>query len=74
MWNKKKADEHEIDKICLYCEHAVILNNDSENVLCNSKGIVSCDYICKRFVYDPLKRTPAPKKKPDSNPLPDINI
>lgn len=57
-----KRKELDYAKICLFCENATILKSDT-NLLCKYKGIVSEDYVCRKFVYDPLKREPksAPK-------------
>ncbi len=45
------------EKICAFCESAVPLY-DGDTVLCDRCGIVSKDHSCKKFSYDPLKRTP----------------
>jgi hypothetical protein len=50
-----------IEKICFYCEHSSSLLTD-EQVLCSRKGVVSSEYKCRKFIYDPLKR--APKRPP----------
>lgn len=42
---------------CAYCAKGDVAS-DKINVLCMKKGIVSCDYSCRRFKYDPLKRVP----------------
>lgn len=56
---------HEIIKLCAYCEHAECLN-DPEIMLCEINGIVAADHMCKKFLYDPLKRDPAqPVKLPE---------
>jgi len=41
---------------CEYCELGKALENG--RVLCPKKGVVSCDYHCGRYIYDPLKRVP----------------
>jgi hypothetical protein len=51
---------NEIEKYCAYCEHSVP-TYDKDRVLCDKKGIVSGGYKCRRFSYDPLKRTPIKK-------------
>ena len=45
------------EKICAMCELSVPLFED-DNMLCKHFGIVSKDHTCKKFSYDPLKRTP----------------
>ena len=52
-----KASERELPEICRYCVNAHKLF-DSETMLCEKKGVVSCRYTCRRFVYDPLKHVP----------------
>ena len=58
----------EMPRVCLFCEQSVVLfntGNDSDKVLCKKKGVVSGDYVCRKFVYDPLKRVPTPSPKFD---------
>lgn len=47
---------NKIHPACQYCTEA--MQQMKENVLCIKKGIVSPNYSCKKFVYDPLKRIP----------------
>ncbi len=42
---------------CEYCKHGK-LSSDGENILCIKKGVLSRDFSCKKFSYDPLKRIP----------------
>ncbi len=49
----------ETGKCCAYCEHSVAICK-SDTVMCAKKGIVRVDGICRKFVYSPFKRTPAP--------------
>lgn len=42
---------------CEYCVHARIPEDRTE-ALCPKKGVVSLDYSCKKFKYDPIKRIP----------------
>lgn len=51
---------------CMYCEKSVLLisaDSESNKVLCRKKGVVNGEGVCRRFVYDPLKRVPAPTPK-----------
>ncbi len=49
-------------KVCIFCENATVLKGTGD-ILCKHKGIVSEDYVCRKYVYDPLKRQPkAPLK------------
>ena len=59
---KAKKNQHEINRVCAYCEHAETLNNE-DIVLCSLKGVVSSGHLCRKFVYDPLKRDPKPLTK-----------
>ena len=45
-----------IDPRCAYCEKGAQING--EEVACVKRGIVSPDYHCASFRYDPLKRVP----------------
>ena len=67
MFKKKEKNIPDIPQYCCYCENATIIS-DEDNVLCARKGIVNCEYKCRRFVYDPLKRKP--RALP---PLPELN-
>lgn len=48
---------------CSYCQHGTRLNEDE--VLCIRKGIVRIDRNCRKFSYDPCKRTPLKLKASD---------
>ncbi len=67
LFKKKDESLPDIPRCCGYCESATIIS-DEGNVLCAKKGIVSCEYKCRKFVYDPLKRKP--RALP---PLPELN-
>ena len=45
-----------IEPHCAYCQCATPL--DEGQMMCVKKGIVTCAGSCRRFRYDPLKRTP----------------
>ena len=60
----KKSESKEIAKVCEYCEHAKIISDD-EYVLCELKGPVAHGHRCRKFSYDPLKRSPIPPRKFD---------
>ncbi len=57
---RRKEDDYK--KICLFCENASIINGNEE-VLCHIHGVVREDYCCRRYIYDPLKRTPVSPQK-----------
>ncbi|MBE6927892.1 MAG: hypothetical protein E7467_05325 [Ruminococcaceae bacterium] len=50
-----------IEKSCSYCVHAAKI--DETTILCAKKGMLNSTGHCRKFKYDPLKRTP-PKAKP----------
>ncbi|MBE6686105.1 MAG: hypothetical protein E7591_02625 [Ruminococcaceae bacterium] len=54
-----KKNSYEITKVCAFCELAECMH-DKEKMLCSLKGVVSAGYKCKKFLYDPLKRSPEP--------------
>lgn len=48
--------EKKIEPRCVYCKRGV--NLDEDRVLCIKRGIMSPAGSCRRFKYEPLKRTP----------------
>lgn len=54
---KPQAPRPEIERCCARCEHATILAQ-CDYILCAKKGVVSDTHVCRRFIYDPLKRDP----------------
>lgn len=60
------------EKICRFCVHAKLLD-DGEHVLCNKRGVVKENYVCKKFVYDFLKREPSRARALDAVEFVDIN-
>ena len=54
----KKKKELDYSPCCALCDKATILEEHSE-VLCSKKGIVDENHICRKFLYDPLKRVPS---------------
>ncbi len=55
----------ESEKRCGLCERASII--DENDMLCRKYGVVSCNYHCRKFEYDPLKRIPKKMKMPSSD-------
>lgn len=47
---------------CAWCRHGSQLDDDT--VLCDRKGPVDAAGACRRYRYDPFKRTPPPRAKP----------
>ncbi len=62
-------DTAEYEKMCVYCEHATILH-DNSYVLCTKKGVVLSTYSCRKFIYDPMKRTT--RRKPVLSSIDDM--
>ncbi len=56
----KRMFNKDLPKKCEYCLNAIPLGSDNE-MICKKRGIVYSDDLCKKYKYDPLKRTP---KKP----------
>lgn len=58
---KQKLFDPTLSPACAYCAHGRPAP-DGESVLCVKKGVMRKDSACRKYRYDPLKRTP--KKKP----------
>ncbi|MBQ9941126.1 MAG: hypothetical protein IJO74_06270 [Clostridia bacterium] len=43
------------DCCCYLCEYSTKVL-DGEHYLCKKKGIVSPEFVCKSFIFDPLKK------------------
>ncbi|MBQ7714760.1 MAG: hypothetical protein IJT70_02700 [Clostridia bacterium] len=52
-----KTNHEDLERMCAYCEYSESLV-DKDVFLCRRKGIVPADHICRKFVYDALKRVP----------------
>lgn len=66
-------EKKEIEKICAYCEYSRD-THDSEYLVCSKKGIVHAMYKCRKFIYDPIKRSPrSPAKKTSDFEYVDLN-
>lgn len=50
---KKKSDKY--DHCCYCCEYSSPIL-DGESFLCKKKGVVSPDFACSAFIFDPLKK------------------
>lgn len=53
---------------CGYCRFASEVTG-TEDMLCRKKGVVPKQFICKKFVYDPLKRSP---RRPPALVIPEL--
>ena len=47
-----------IEPACKYCVNLMQLTPSGNDALCGRLGIVSADFHCRRYKYDPLKRIP----------------
>lgn len=61
-----------IEARCDYCERGTPLGENK--VLCIKKGVMSPDSSCRKFRYDPLKRTPPRPALPDFSRLKDSDF
>ena len=52
-----------IQKSCTYCAYGVKL--DEEQILCSKRGTMPAEGKCRKFTYDPCKRTPPRPKALD---------
>jgi len=52
-----KYNETDRPRLCMYCENASPLRSETE-MLCRYRGVVSALHVCRKFMYDPLKRRP----------------
>ncbi|MGM9642216.1 MAG: hypothetical protein ACI3XI_03290 [Eubacteriales bacterium] len=50
-------EEEELPGVCAYCERATVLKGDRTHMVCDCFGVVSSCHTCRKFLYDPLKRT-----------------
>ena len=51
-----KLFRKDMDPRCAYCEYGSQLNE--REVMCVKQGVMPVEGHCRRFRYDPLKRTP----------------
>ena len=61
----KKVLGKNIEPKCEFCLYAVTAA-DGTSVLCEKKGVRAFNDACKKFEYDPLKRTPNRPAEPMS--------
>ena len=48
---------------CIYCVQGTKISDDQ--ILCVKHGVVSANYQCRKFKYDPCKRVPVKAKAMD---------
>ncbi len=49
--------DFDIPRICEFCRFATEIKA-TEDMLCTHRGVVDKEYVCRKFIYDPLKRVP----------------
>ena len=57
--SKRKKDEDCGDEdcdCCACCENAEHLKTSPMKMLCKHHGVVASSHVCRKYVYDPLKR------------------
>lgn len=59
---RPKLFSSQIDPCCSYCEYGT-LTQDGQSILCQRRGVMLPSDSCKKFVYDPLLRTPGRQRK-----------
>lgn len=52
-----------LPRSCVYCAWGTRVGD--EQVLCTKRGVVALSYACRKFSYDPCKRTPCKAKALD---------
>ena len=67
-----KSRDERSDRICKYCERSTEIPLTG-NMLCPTKGIVSYDFVCSKFKYDPFKRIPK-RARPDPEKLEFVSL
>ncbi len=70
MFFKKKNDCPPENRVCAYCEHSRPLG-DSGTCICDKKGLIRDDGVCRKFSLDLLKLKPRVLKltDPEENSL-----
>lgn len=56
-----KKTDGEIERFCTFCEYGTpmpVQNGEEDVVICQKRGPVKADFVCRKFVYDLLKRDP----------------
>lgn len=69
----KKMFNKDLPKKCEYCLNATPLGSDGE-MICKKRGIVYSGDLCRKYKYDPLKRTPKNTKLADNYSPEDFSL
>ena len=62
----------DIDPRCAYCARGCWVNQ--KEIFCKKRGVVSPEYHCRAFRYDPLLRQPHPPVKLNTAKLSEEDI
>ena len=73
MLFKKAICGATIAPACEYCAHGRKAT-DPRMILCEKKGVVSPDYRCRKYEYDPLLRVPKRRPKLPSFSAEDFSL
>ncbi len=63
---RKRREDDKLERVCAFCEYGTLLPADAQGntfVLCKKNGMVKDTSVCRKFSYDPLKRTPGTNKR-----------
>ena len=61
---KKWEQDDTIERVCAFCEFGTpvpIVEGEEPDIICEKRGIVRADFVCRKFRYDLLKREPKDK-------------
>ena len=63
---KKNELNDSVEHVCAFCEFAKALptaDGEENDMICEKRGVVRADYVCRKFRYDLLKRAPMEKPR-----------
>ena len=53
---RSKEEDDALIQCCAYCEHASFVGHSGTKMLCTYYGLITSSKVCRKYVYDPLKR------------------
>ena len=53
---RTNEDDDSLTRCCACCEHATCIESSRAKMLCRYRGTVLSSSVCRKYVYDPLKR------------------
>lgn len=62
-----------VKKSCVWCIHGR-KSEYTDDVFCIKRGVTSADSYCRKYRYDPLKRTPERQSIPTDYKSEDFNL